>query len=79
MISYDGFCGTAAMLGGGGRWQMPFYIGCSGDERHVVQIDNLTPIVKESSFVRTRLPTFNRNSNFGYAQISLNDSNLWEG
>jgi hypothetical protein len=29
------------MFGGCGRWEMPFYVGCSADEGHVIKIDYL--------------------------------------
>lgn len=37
----EGFVGAATMFGGCGRWEMPFYVGCSADEGHVIKIDYL--------------------------------------
>ena len=37
----EGFFGAAAVLGGGGGREVPFYVGCSADEGDVVEIDYL--------------------------------------
>lgn len=33
---------TAAMLGGGGGWEMPFDVASPGDQGHIIQVDDLT-------------------------------------
>jgi hypothetical protein len=40
------FC-SSAVLGGGGRREVPFYIGCSGDEGDIVEVDYLSLLASE--------------------------------
>jgi len=41
MIPDSGFCSMATVFGRRRRRQMPFHIGSSGDQRHVVQVNDL--------------------------------------
>jgi hypothetical protein len=41
VLSDEGLIGSATMLGGCGRGEMPFYVGGPADERDVVEIDYL--------------------------------------
>ncbi len=44
VLSDCGLGSSAAMLGGGGGWEMPFDVASPRDQGHVVQIDDLSDI-----------------------------------
>jgi hypothetical protein len=50
-VLFDGgLLGTAAMFGGGGGREVPFYIGGSGDKRDVVEVDYLRSLASVRDF-----------------------------
>ena len=45
---------------------MPFYVGSTGDQRDVIEVDDLTQCEIETETKRKRILTFSFNSNLGY-------------
>ena len=41
MILYTGLLGATAVLGSSRGWEVPFHVGCTGDERDVVEVADL--------------------------------------
>lgn len=42
----EGLVGSATMFGGGGGGEVPFYVGGSADEGHVVEIEYLRSLLR---------------------------------
>ena len=66
----DCFFRAASVLGRGGGWEVPFYVGSTGDEGDVVEVNDLHTLISLGVSLPARGCTFNPRSNFGYVVVS---------
>ena len=70
MIFDYGFLCAAAVLGGGRGGEVPFYVGGTGHEGDVVEVNDLYSVSRSNSILVAAY-TLSPRSNFGYIGVSI--------